>query len=118
MRVEYLKARARATRYTEQLVLLVEEKRRVLATLDYEANIWKERQKTAVGVSAAETQGLTAYAARQADLRLKMREKFATMWAKPVADPSPNEEVVADIEDAVAGVFDSDDEGSDSDDEN
>ena len=43
VRVEYLKARARVQRSAEQVALLVEEKRRVLHTLEYEARRWDER---------------------------------------------------------------------------
>ena len=116
VRVEYLKARARAARFSEQQVLLTEEKRRVLKTLEYEAVIWKKREKHTAGTTAAETEGLTAYAARQALLRLKLRADFARIWGETIAPiPTDDPGFGGDMEDAAAALSDSSDDEIESD---
>lgn len=45
MRIEYLRARARALRFREHIEFLKEEKRRVLISLEAEASIWDRRER-------------------------------------------------------------------------
>ena len=77
-RVEWLKARARPKRWWEETYLCMEEMRRCLATLRHEERIWKGRS-TARQVGDPHLQeGLTAYAADQEDIRVRMRDHFRT----------------------------------------
>ena len=81
IRVEFLKTRARANRFNEQLQLVQADKGRTLLSLKKEAEVWQERgaRNGAMGDEALR-QGLSAYAARQADLRLGLCSKFEKMW--------------------------------------
>ncbi|KAI0070972.1 hypothetical protein K474DRAFT_1561156, partial [Panus rudis PR-1116 ss-1] len=68
--VEFLKARARARRWTEEVLLVQEEQRRVLVSLEKTALEWEAKQAFALTVSCpVQQQGLRAYAARQAFMR-------------------------------------------------
>jgi hypothetical protein len=86
-------------RFSEEVELLNEEMRRVLAFLDWEASHWEERATeriralasvAAVGLAAVPTfpvipesaldEGLQAYAHRQAAIRRKLFTCFATQW--------------------------------------
>lgn len=84
MRVEFLKARARALRYKEESLLLQEEKRRVLVSLEQQAEVWEVRERKALLESTAEDQGRAMYAAKQATIRRSLRNAFFSAWY-PVA---------------------------------
>ncbi|KAJ7490197.1 hypothetical protein B0H11DRAFT_2229118 [Mycena galericulata] len=71
IRIEWTKARARADRWREDLILLEEEMRRVLQFCDWKANWWAERRRPRPEVSAELAEGLCAYATEQA-----ARERF------------------------------------------
>ncbi|KAJ7191702.1 hypothetical protein GGX14DRAFT_537830 [Mycena pura] len=85
IRIEWVKARARADRWREELLFLDEEMRRVLAFCDWMAKRWDDRRYARTNVSAELREGLAAYATEQA-----VRERFwATSWAakwRPVQD--------------------------------
>ncbi|KAF8449520.1 hypothetical protein L210DRAFT_3641113 [Boletus edulis BED1] len=78
--VEWCKARARAHRWTEEVVLLVEEQRRVLEFLRWQESWWliKEAEVDTSDLSLKE--GLSAYALRQAALKHDLRIHFTRMW--------------------------------------
>ncbi|KAF8449453.1 hypothetical protein L210DRAFT_3609687 [Boletus edulis BED1] len=80
IRVEWCKARARAHRWTEEVVLLVEEQRRVLEFLRWQESWWliKEAEVDTSDLSLKE--GLSAYALRQAALKHDLRIHFTRMW--------------------------------------
>ncbi|KAL0957688.1 hypothetical protein HGRIS_001469 [Hohenbuehelia grisea] len=91
LRVEWCRSRARALRWCEEVELLKEEMRRVLAFFDSESRWWLEQRGRRVGLpilfnshTGGTTpdlqEGLEAYAARQADIRQRMRNEFARMW--------------------------------------
>ena len=99
LRIEWCRSRARAMRFSEEVELLNEEMRWVLAFLDWEASHWEERateriralaSAAAVGPGAAPTfpvipgspldEGLQAYAHRQAAIRRKLFTRFAAQW--------------------------------------
>jgi hypothetical protein len=68
-------------RWTEEVELLTEEMRRVLAFLLWEAGWWKEKARgRASSMTPEELEGAIAYAERQADIRLEMRDHFARLW--------------------------------------
>ncbi|KAH7906735.1 hypothetical protein BJ138DRAFT_1219206 [Hygrophoropsis aurantiaca] len=94
-KIEWCRARARANRWTEEVLLLREEMRRVLAFLDWHAAWWDDQStRRAVGMhepgtgepvlarpwTADEASGAAAYAKRQAALRRSMRANFSDMW--------------------------------------
>ena len=131
MRVEYLRARARVQRYREQIAILKEEKRRVLVSLEYEAEIWDSRraaQLIGVDSASAESEGRAVYAAKQAAVRRRLASKFAVIWSTPVTavdapnpagEPSAGEEPlveepeVIELEESEASAVESDSEDED-----
>jgi hypothetical protein len=84
LRVEWAKSRARAMRWSEELRLLEEEMRRVLVFLEWDAGVWRHRARRVeeewVGLSEAQSEGLTAFALRQAWIRDCLRSDFTFRW--------------------------------------
>ena len=106
-------------RYREQVLLVKEEKRRVLQTLEHDALVWDRREGEALQEGTHEGQGRAAYAAKQAAIRRKLRDKFAALWATtgmtdtPVHtsdDPMIDEMSQSGLEDDVEVANLSDDE--------
>ncbi|KAK7048776.1 CxC2 domain-containing protein [Favolaschia claudopus] len=84
IRVEWTKARARADRWREELILLDEEMRRVLEFSSWKARWWEDRTELRAPTVTAELQeGLRAYAlaqaAREHAWELAWREKWAAV---------------------------------------
>ncbi|KAJ7604326.1 hypothetical protein FB45DRAFT_769378 [Roridomyces roridus] len=80
IRMEWLKARARAHRWREDLLLLDEEMRRVLAFCQWKADWW-DTQMTARSVgSEALAEGLRAYAAEQAARERHWHTAWEEKW--------------------------------------
>ncbi|KAG1893035.1 uncharacterized protein F5891DRAFT_1131406 [Suillus fuscotomentosus] len=79
--VEWCKARAQAHCWEEEVQLLCEEMRRVIAFLDWHAGWWDTQgsQRTFSSLQAGES--ALAYAQCQANLRQKMAVHFKSMWA-------------------------------------
>ncbi|KAH7917830.1 hypothetical protein BV22DRAFT_1108497 [Leucogyrophana mollusca] len=80
IRLEWCKARARAMRWTEEVELLFEEKRRVLQFMDWQSRWWLERAGSVVVEESTLAEGLQAYAQRQAALRRSLGDYFAHVW--------------------------------------
>lgn len=85
MRIEWCKARARAMRWGEEVQLLQEEMRRILAFLRWEAARWDGRRDDATLTNAEHEDGCVAYAKRQADLRRHLASSFEARWAETLA---------------------------------
>lgn len=79
VRIEWLKARARAQRWEEELRLLREEMRRVLATFTWTASWWDSKVPYSVRDPAV-TEGLRAYAIEHADMYRELRVQFDSQW--------------------------------------
>jgi hypothetical protein len=71
-------------RYGEDIKLLSEEMRRVLAFFAWEVLWWREWARNvkarASSMSPELLEGLVAYAERQAALRSEMRQHFSHLW--------------------------------------
>lgn len=80
LRIEWCQARARANRWAEEIELVREEMRRVVAYHDYMHQVWMQRLHCRTDLSSSIREGLSAYACRQAEIRLSMRETCARMW--------------------------------------
>ena len=93
MRVEWCRSHARAMRYVEEVELLLEEMRRVLAFLEWDRNRWNERAlcasksvNDACRPSASLEnkgpleEGMRAYALCQASVRQRLFVTFAKQW--------------------------------------
>jgi hypothetical protein len=85
--LQWLRSRARANRWDEEVELLVVEMRRVARFLEYERERWnsaaKRRDVSSEVLPAGQgplMEGLTAYAYRQADLRNRLRCHFDHLW--------------------------------------
>ncbi|TFK78846.1 hypothetical protein K466DRAFT_606615 [Polyporus arcularius HHB13444] len=76
LRVEWLKARARTMRWREEIKLLLEEMRRVLATHSFMESKWIARARTRQTGDSALQEGLVSYAQKQANIRRRMRAVF------------------------------------------
>lgn len=75
MRIEWCKARARLERWEEDVELLTEEMRRVLAFFEWDAARWDERGKDFESSDDVVLEGHRAYAQRQATLRRSLAQK-------------------------------------------
>ena len=115
LRVEWAKSRARAMRCQEEVLLLKEEMRRVIAFLGWKVEWWKARQMARTDVTNKDLlEGLQAYAKVQADLQKTLREDFCAIWKLPLDDtPVPDD----DGEDDDDGNDSDGDEEEDSNDE-
>jgi hypothetical protein len=80
MRVEWAKSHARANRWREEVLLLTEEMRRVIAYLEWKALWWHTQGSRHDSLRADITDGLTAYAHRQGNLMHRLAESFAALW--------------------------------------
>jgi hypothetical protein len=80
LRIEWCRSRARAMRWTEEVLLLREEMRRVLAFLQWHAEWWEERQNVLQGLEMEHEEGVVAYARKQAQIRWSIRTTFKNMW--------------------------------------
>ncbi|KAF8895002.1 hypothetical protein CPB84DRAFT_1848339 [Gymnopilus junonius] len=86
LRVEWAKSRARATRATEEVMLLKEEMRRVLAFLEWKSRWWQDRQCTRTGLEKSMAEGVQAFALRQSSLQSQLAAHFRKLWKAPLED--------------------------------
>ncbi|KAJ7150169.1 hypothetical protein C8R43DRAFT_1128212 [Mycena crocata] len=80
LRIEWAKTRARRLRWREEVDLLEEEMRRIQVFMTWWAGWWTGLIGQRVIVDEAQREGETAYASRQAALRLALRDSFAEKW--------------------------------------
>lgn len=81
MRIEWMKTRARARRWREEVQLLQEEMRRVLVFFEWKATWWRDLEcQRHAGLSTALCVGLAAYAEKQARMYEALALKFQNMW--------------------------------------
>ena len=86
LRSEWAKSRARANRCKEEVLLLKEEMRRVLAFLEWKSEWWLERQSLRGGVTPALAEGITAFAIGQANLQRSLATHFREIWKGSLRD--------------------------------
>ncbi|KAG1908791.1 uncharacterized protein F5891DRAFT_1124415 [Suillus fuscotomentosus] len=96
VRVEWCKVRARTNWWSKEVKLLLEEMRRVIEFLKWQAEWWGERASARVLESTAEQEGVTAYACRQAALRLSLVASFQHLWTLNI--PMDSEDVPPTID--------------------
>jgi hypothetical protein len=82
LRVEWAKTRAKAWRWTEEVDLVEEEMRRVVAFLEWKAERWAvlRDERCSEGLDEITLEGLSAYAQRQARIQLDLRDVFSETW--------------------------------------
>ena len=85
LRIEWAKSRARYLRWSEEVLLLKEEMRRVRKTLEKRVAWWREREEPWEGLDRAEAEGVCAYARRQAGVEQSLYERFTRLWDDPLS---------------------------------
>ncbi|KAJ6510913.1 hypothetical protein C8R45DRAFT_965557 [Mycena sanguinolenta] len=85
VRIEWAKSRARAKRWAEEVDLLEEEMRRVLAFLRWRSGWWGGMVGRRELPAGPQLEGETAYALRQAGIQAEMADEFEREW-KDLAD--------------------------------
>ncbi|KAJ7156559.1 hypothetical protein C8R43DRAFT_1125754 [Mycena crocata] len=80
IRVEWIRARARKIRWTEEVQTLREEMRRVLRYLEWQSGWWEERVATRTGLTAEVAAGIRGYALKQAHTHEHIRLFFKLRW--------------------------------------
>ncbi|KIJ10189.1 hypothetical protein PAXINDRAFT_164291 [Paxillus involutus ATCC 200175] len=80
IQLEWCKTLARANRWSEEVELLFEEQRQILAFFGWHATWWSEKTNTVRTDEEAYAKGLQAYAKRQAALRQQLASHFRHMW--------------------------------------
>ncbi|KAJ7748842.1 hypothetical protein B0H14DRAFT_3096954 [Mycena olivaceomarginata] len=81
IRIEWTKARARADRWKEELILLEEEMRRVLQFCAWKGQWWEGRVHCGRNVSPELEEGLQAYALAQVAREWKWESDWQPKWA-------------------------------------
>lgn len=104
LRIEWCKARAREGRWSEEVLLLLEEMRRVIEFFKWQAKWWKDRGTAAVFAKAAHQEGGLAYAARQAHIRLAMIKHVQEFWVAVLS--TVESQLLSDDEDNTAETSD------------
>ena len=84
LRIEWAKSRARAARSREEVLLLKEEMRRVLAFLDWKGNQWRLRAQGTPECSDALFEGKQAFSWKQGDIQSSLSQHFRYLWTKPL----------------------------------
>ena len=81
MRVEWAKVTARAARWNEELLIVQEEIRRVLAFFAWKSSWWVDSaSRRIVDDDPALVDGIHAYAYKQAAIQTRMAERCASHW--------------------------------------
>ena len=81
MRVEWAKVQARAARWHEELLIIQEEIRRVLAFFSWKSSWWVEQAaRRVVDNDPALVDGIRAYALKQAAIQTRMAKRCASHW--------------------------------------
>ncbi|KJA15107.1 hypothetical protein HYPSUDRAFT_208168 [Hypholoma sublateritium FD-334 SS-4] len=84
LRLEWAQSRAHAQCCKEELQLLLEEMRRMLDFLKYKADWWENEAMSRMTASPELREGLSSYAASQADVQTGLASSFVWLWRKPL----------------------------------
>ncbi|KAJ3531617.1 hypothetical protein NMY22_g8083 [Coprinellus aureogranulatus] len=81
LRIEFLRCRARAMRWREEVTLLEEEMRRIKESFKYQAEWWGSRVHSTIGGSGSEyDEGFEAYAKSQCAVYQTLRTECEQRW--------------------------------------
>jgi hypothetical protein len=80
LRIEWCRTRARAMRFSEEVLLLREEMRRALESLKWYEDWWGNQGPRRTDVPVDIGEGLVAYAQKQASYRRALHDKFNQLW--------------------------------------
>jgi hypothetical protein len=84
--VEWSRAKARKTRWQEEVKLLEEEMRRTLRYLEWQALWWESRQDARTEAPSDLRAGLRAYALKQVWVHRHIRDFFKSHWEGPAVN--------------------------------
>ncbi|KAN0105342.1 hypothetical protein V8E52_011131 [Russula decolorans] len=98
LRCEWVKSKARADRWNEEVQLVKEEMRRVLAFLEWKAVWWTEEGGGKLGVTPDIADGIRAYAAKQASINRKLAQSFEMHWKSGVKTQDRDRDREQDLE--------------------
>jgi hypothetical protein len=118
MRAEWAQTRARMCRWDEELLIIQEEMRRVLAYFEWKSTWWLEQGNRRQGLESSIESGVVAYAHKQANICLCMAARCAVYWLpimmKYSIDPTwrakYEEKPMTDINTEAHSDLDSDDD--------
>ena len=82
LRCEWAKSKARASRWNEEVLLVVEEMRRVIDYFDWKTHWWSEQGKARTDLDIDIADGIKAYAAKQGYINQQLASSFASKWCK------------------------------------
>ena len=80
MRVEWAKAKARADRWQDEILLVTEEMRHTICFLDWKAKWWLDLTSCRPDASLCTQHGMAAYATKQAAICHSLAMSFAECW--------------------------------------
>lgn len=80
MRAEWARMKARADRWSEEVIWLVEEMWRILQYFLWKATRWRRRRSLRTEGSPEVACGLAAYSEKQAFLIMALATSFAQKW--------------------------------------
>ena len=112
LRTEWAKSRARMTRCKEEVMLLKEEMRRVMAFLGWKVRWWQEREARRKDIDSALAEGLRAYARRQGIIQECLSGDFVRMWQSMQSDTQGLDSAGDSEDDEDEGSEHEEDEGS------
>jgi hypothetical protein len=92
LRCEWVKSKARADRWIEEVRLVKEEMRRVLAFLEWKAVWWTKEGGRVLDVGLDIADGIRAYAAKHASLNRALARSFKTRWESAFKTQDQNRE--------------------------
>jgi hypothetical protein len=81
IRVEWVKSRARAERWREEVILLEEEMRRVIQFCNWRSEWWKERSHISPSTDQLVVEGSIAYAQENETREHRMAAKLQALWS-------------------------------------
>ena len=117
VRVEWTRAYARVERWEEELQLVCEEMRRVLAFLTWKSKWWDAQRRQRLDVRGNLLLALDAYALKMSAIYLRLASSFALQWYSSLeglkSKPSWLVEYAYLIADDVEGEGEDDDEDED-----
>ena len=80
MRSEWAQTRARMFRWKEELLIIQEEMRRVLAFFEWKSTWWLDQANQRLNLEPSIKSGVVAYAHKQSSLCLRMAARWAGYW--------------------------------------
>ncbi|KAJ7022137.1 hypothetical protein C8F04DRAFT_971879, partial [Mycena alexandri] len=106
LRIEWSRAKARKTRWEEEVDLLREEMRRVIRYLAWEVETWEARAAAAemrADVTQEARSGLRGYALAQAALHRELSEHFRKEWSMNVNEATTD--LTGDVTTDLSSLF-------------